>query len=67
MYCEPLRPLRPPADPEQALPDRPYGDLLDSGDVLGKRIVRPRVHRAITVREENAIAALESEPVDPRL
>jgi protein phosphatase len=34
-------------------------DLLDIGDVIGKRIVETRLHGNVTVREENAIAALE--------
>ncbi|HEX5423004.1 MAG TPA: polynucleotide kinase-phosphatase, partial [Candidatus Acidoferrales bacterium] len=34
-------------------------DLLDISDVIGKRIVETRLHGNVTVREENAIAALE--------
>jgi protein phosphatase len=34
-------------------------DLLDIEDVIGKRIVETRLHGNLTVREENAIAALE--------
>jgi protein phosphatase len=34
-------------------------DLLDIKDVLGKRIIHTRLHRNITIREENATAALE--------
>ena len=33
--------------------------MLDIGDVIGKRIVETRLHGNVTVREENAIAALE--------
>jgi protein phosphatase len=33
--------------------------LLDIGDVIGKRIVDTRLHANVTVREENAVAALE--------
>ena len=36
-----------------------HDDLLDLEDVLGKRIISTRLHRTITVREENATAALE--------
>ncbi len=53
VYCEPVRPL--PASEET----RPYGDLLDIGDVLGRRVVATRVHRAVAIRQENAAAALE--------
>jgi protein phosphatase len=34
-------------------------DVLDLEDVTGKRIVETRLHRTITIREENSIAALE--------
>ena len=34
-------------------------DVLDLEDVTGKRIVETRLHRNITIREENSIAALE--------
>ena len=34
-------------------------DLLDIEDVVGKRIVSTRLHGNLTIREENAIAALE--------
>ncbi len=34
-------------------------DLLDIDDVMGKRIVTTGLHRTVTIREENAIAALE--------
>jgi protein phosphatase len=65
-YYEPVKPLRP--EPTAA-PQRAYGDLLDIDDVQGKRVVTTRVHHTITVREENAAAALEVMSrfaVDPR-
>lgn len=34
-------------------------DLLDIEDVIGKRIIQTRLQRSITIREENAITALE--------
>ena len=34
-------------------------DVLDLEDVTGKRIVETRLHRNVTIREENSIAALE--------
>ncbi len=34
-------------------------DMLDLSDVLGKRIIETRLSRALTIREENAVAALE--------
>ena len=33
--------------------------MLDASDVLGKRIISTRIHHNVTVREENAAAALE--------
>jgi protein phosphatase len=35
-------------------------DLLDIEDVIGKRIIHTRLHRSITIREENATAAVET-------
>jgi protein phosphatase len=55
-YYEPLKPLAV-AEAEQA-PDRD-GGFLDIEDVLGKRIVETRLHGNVTIREENATAALE--------
>lgn len=34
-------------------------ELLDIEDVMGKRIIQTRLQRSITIREENAISALE--------
>jgi protein phosphatase len=34
-------------------------DVLDIDDVIGKRIIETRLHGNLTIREENAIAALE--------
>lgn len=34
-------------------------DVLDIEDILGKRMIATRLHHHITIREENAIAALE--------
>ena len=36
-----------------------HDDLLDIEDVLGKRIIATRLHHNVTIREENATAALE--------
>ena len=61
VYYEPERPLPEPAQPED--PVQPADDraanLLDIDDVLGKRIVSTRLRGSITIREENAAAALE--------
>src|SRR6185503_11298725 len=47
----------PPADALSA--QQQDDDVLDIEDVLGKRIVHTRLHQNVTVREENAVAALE--------
>ncbi|MBD8524274.1 polynucleotide kinase-phosphatase [Pseudomarimonas arenosa] len=54
MYYQPVRPLQP----ESPAPQRD-GHVLDIEDVLGKRLITPRLGRNITIREENARAALE--------
>lgn len=53
VYCDPVKPLAP------AKEDRHGNDVLDINDVIGKRIVTTKLHHNVTVREENAIAALE--------
>lgn len=57
-YYEPMRPLE--KAPESALnAQQQADDVLDITDVTGKRIVHARLHHTITIREENAAAALE--------
>jgi protein phosphatase len=59
-YYEPVRPfLAQPAPVAELTAQQSHDDLLDLEDVLGKRIVNTRLHRNITIREENAAAALE--------
>jgi len=65
MYWEPAKPLVL----EQPLQDAREGTDLDLEDVVGKRILETRLTTSITIREENAIAALEVMSrfaVDPR-
>ena len=60
-YAQPVRPLV--ATVAEAAPSltsqQIHDDLLDIDDVIGKRIVTTRLHHNVTVREENALAALE--------
>ncbi len=56
-YAEPARPFLPEAPTLSA--QQQHDDVLDMEDVLGKRIVTTRLRSSVTVREENAIAALE--------
>jgi protein phosphatase len=58
-----VRPISAPVAPQRA------AGVLDIEDVLGKRVIKPRNGRTITIREENARAALEVMSrfaVDPR-
>lgn len=58
-YYEPVKPFISP-EPALALSQQhEQDDVLDIDDVIGKRIVETRLHGNLTVREENAIAALE--------
>jgi protein phosphatase len=60
MYYEPARPFLPKDTAAPPLTDQQlHDDLLDLEDVLGKRIVQTSLHHTVTVREENANAALE--------
>jgi len=59
-YCEPARPFLAPEDQAPALTAQQLqDDVLDADDVIGKRIVSTRLRGNVTVREENATAALE--------
>ena len=60
-HAEPVRPFLNP-EPGTLIPltaQQQHDDVLDLADVLGKRIVHTRLHQNVTVREENASAALE--------
>lgn len=63
MWYEPIKPLAGPVAPTRD------GSVLDVDDVLGKRVIKPRLGRTVTIRDENARAALEVMSrfaVDPR-
>ncbi|MCL2013752.1 MAG: polynucleotide kinase-phosphatase [Oscillospiraceae bacterium] len=49
-YYEPVKPLRPVEE---------YTDVLNIADVLEKRFIKTELHRGVTIREENAAAAIE--------
>ena len=61
VYYEPVKPFKPEeaADVPVLTAQQQHDDLLDIEDVLGKRIVTTRLHKTVTIREENATAALE--------
>jgi protein phosphatase len=58
-YAEPARPFLVPAAGVPLSAQQANDDLLDIDDVRGKRLVETRLHHHVTIREENAAAALE--------
>jgi polynucleotide kinase-phosphatase len=59
-YYEPAKPFLTEDEPAPSLTaQQKYDDVLDIEDVTGKRIITTRLHRTVTIREENSIAALE--------
>ena len=60
VYCEPVKPLtQHSALSTQHSAQQEHDEILNVDDVLGKRIINVRLQNNITIREENAIAALE--------
>jgi protein phosphatase len=57
-YATPVRPLVLPSS-EARTTQQEFDDVLDLEDVTGKRFINTRLHRSVTIREENSIAALE--------
>src|SRR5262249_14853988 len=60
-YAPPVKPF--PAGDGQGpalTAQQQHDDVLDVQDVLGKRIITTRLRHGVTVREENAVAALEA-------
>ena len=56
VYCEPVKPLD--AESSKSI-QQEQDDVLDIADVTGKRFISTRIHRQITIREDQSIAALE--------
>lgn len=60
VYYESVKPFLPEEEQAPTLSaQQQHDDLLDIEDVTGKRIVSTALHHNVTIREENAIAALE--------
>jgi protein phosphatase len=60
VYVASARPFLAPPDAALGLTEQQrHDEVLDVDDVLGKRIVETRLQGKVTIREENAIAALE--------
>jgi protein phosphatase len=67
VYAEPIRPLAGPAASQTA--QQMNDAALDLADVTGKRIIHTKLWNSVTIREENAAAALEVMArfaIDPR-
>jgi protein phosphatase len=61
VYSTPARPFLRDEYVVAALSEQQHvDDVLDIGEVIGKRIIATRLQRNVTVREENATAALEA-------
>jgi protein phosphatase len=58
MYYEPVRPLVAPVE-KPLTAQQENDDVLDLEDVVGKRFIETTLDRTVTIREENAVAALE--------
>jgi len=59
-YCTPAKPFLPEGAAAPALTAQQMNDdMLDAEDVIGKRIVTTRLRGTVTIREQNATAALE--------
>jgi protein phosphatase len=58
-YAEPARPFLKESAAPVLTSQQQLDDVLDMEDVLGKRIISTRLHHNVTIREENAVAALE--------
>jgi protein phosphatase len=59
VYSEPVKPFLAPEAAAALTAQQQQDDLLDIADVIGKRVISTRLHQRVTIREENAIAALE--------
>jgi protein phosphatase len=59
VYAEPAKPFLPDDSIAELSAQQQHDDMLHLADVVGKRIVDTRLQRNVTVREENATAALE--------
>jgi protein phosphatase len=59
-YYAPSKPFLPEHETAPSLSaQQVHDDVLDIEDVSGKRIISTRLHRTVTIREENGVAALE--------
>jgi protein phosphatase len=57
-YYAPVRPLIAPGNAAKTA-QQEHDDVLDLAEVTGKRFIETTLGRGVTIREENAVAALE--------
>ena len=58
-YYQPTKPLLNEVDKLSSVKMQEPDDILNIDDVRGKRVISTRLHHNVTIREENAITALE--------
>ncbi|HYZ87502.1 MAG TPA: polynucleotide kinase-phosphatase [Bryobacteraceae bacterium] len=58
-HAVPIRPFLQPTSTTARTGQQELDDVLDLEEVTGKRFIETRLERTITIREENAVAALE--------
>jgi protein phosphatase len=58
-YYAPAKPLAPVVSVSGVSLQHEVDDVLDAADVIGKRIISTRLHHTVTIREEQAMPALE--------
>ena len=58
-YYQPTKPLLNEVDKLSSVKTQEPDDILNIDDVRGKRVISTRLHHNVTIREENAITALE--------
>ncbi|TVQ29922.1 MAG: polynucleotide kinase-phosphatase [Phycisphaeraceae bacterium] len=59
-YAQPAKSFLPEHSAAERTAQQRHDDMLRIGDVLGKRIIDTRLQKNVTIREENAAAALEA-------
>ncbi len=59
VYYEPVKPLFQETETNKLSAQQELDDVLDLADVTGKRVIETKLLKNITIREENATAALE--------
>jgi protein phosphatase len=59
VYAKPSKPFLPATTAPALSAQQQNDDLLDIDDVVGKRVISTRLMQNVTIREENAVAALE--------